>query len=106
MQLQQAQLGIRVGEDWEVRTPDQTVLVMLPRSLNDAQVVHILEFAQRYERLAHREGVEVGQGSMQAAATQRINALQDRVRSLEAHNEFLAETLERHLDGDQANAND
>ena len=106
MKLQQAQIGIREGEDWEIRTPAQDVLATLPRCLTDGQVIHIVEFAQSYEKAAHDEGVRIGQGSMKAAHQQRVTALKDRIRSLEAHNAMLAEKVEQLLDGDQPDGDD
>lgn len=106
MKLQQAQLGIREGEDWQIRQPDQKVLITLPRSLTDGQVISIIEFAQGIERDAHRDGVEVGQGSMRAAHQQRVTALIDRIRSLEGHNAMLADKIENLLNGDRADADD
>jgi hypothetical protein len=106
MNLQQAQLGIRDGEDWQIRTPDQEVLTTLPRSLTDGQAISIIEFMQRTERLAFNEGMDTGRGSMRAAHKQRTDALLDRMRSLESHNSMLAETLEKHLDGKPTNGDD
>ena len=106
MKLQQIQIGNVRGEDWEVRTPDQTVIATLPRKLNDREVIQVIEFAKGLEKAAHDEGVQIGQGSMRAAHTQRINALLDRIRSLEAHNGLLAEKLESLLDGDQPDGDD
>lgn len=106
MNLQQAQLGIREGEDWQIRKPDQEILTTLPRSLTDDQVIAIVEFAQSVERQAYNEGLEIGRGSQRAANEQRVMALQDRIRSLEAHNSMLAEKIESLLNGDQPNGDD
>lgn len=106
MNLQQAQLGIRQGEDWEVRKPDQEVLTTLPRSLTDDQVIAIVEFAQTTERVAFQEGLNVGRDSATAEKEQQVLALRDRIRSLESHNSMLAETLENRIAGDLENGND
>lgn len=106
MNLQQAQLGIRTGEDWQIRQPDQKVLITLPRSLTDDQVVAIVEYLQRVEIDAFNEGKEIGRGALQALHEQQTAALQDRIRTLDAHNTMLAEKIENLLDGVAQNGND
>jgi len=106
MNLQQAQIGIRTGEDWEIRQPDQKVLLTLPRSMNDDQVVKIVEYLQAVEISAFNEGKEIGRGALQALHDQQSAALRDRITSLDAHNAMLAEKLEQLIDGAAQNGND
>lgn len=106
MKLQQVQIGQSRGEAWEIRMPNQDVIATLPKTLSDGEVINVVEFAQTHEKAAFDEGVQVGQGSMKAAHSARIDAMLDRIRSLEAHNAMLAEKLENLLDGDRGDAND
>lgn len=86
------------GEPWQVLDGDD-LLVQLPGTMRDGEVINVIEFAQKIERDAYAEGVETGQGSMRAAQEQRIVELVNRVTSLEAHNAMLAEKLDELIGG-------
>lgn len=89
------------GGPWQVLDGDD-LLVQLPGTMRDGEVISVIEFAQKIERDAYAEGVETGQGSMRAAQEQRIMSLADRVRSLEAHNAMLADKLDDLIGGAEA----
>lgn len=98
MKLQAVQMNKQSGEPWQVLDGDD-LLVQLPGTMRDGEVINVIEFAQKIERDAYAEGVETGQGSMRAAQEQRIVELVNRVTSLEAHNAMLAEKLDELIGG-------
>lgn len=99
MKTQEAQIGIREGEDWEVRTPEQDVLTRLPRCLTDDQVIAIVEFVMKTEREAFNEGLSIGTGAAKAEQEQIERSLRDRIQTLDGHNSMLAEKVENLLNG-------
>jgi hypothetical protein len=98
MRLQAVQMNKQSGEPWRVLDGDD-LLVQLPGTMRDGEVINVIEFAQKIERDAYAEGVETGQGSMRAAQEQRITELVNRVTSLEAHNAMLASKLDEVIGG-------
>jgi len=107
MILSNAQVTKHPGKPWDVVTPEGEVLGTFPGELSNRDVVGLMEFSQKYEQAAYKEGVAAGQSSMSAAMSQRADALINHIKQLENHNSILAQKLEDLLTrGAPSNGND
>ena len=85
-----------IKQDWSIRkngSEGERIHSFVP-NISDSLMFDILNFARKFEREAYDKGLLAGTDSSSAALLQQIANLRDKLSAVEAHNEFLAQTLE------------
>lgn len=81
--------------DWSVEAnKTNKQLAVLPKSLTDAEVFSILDFARKYELEAFNTGIVFGKEKQLKTDEDRITDLETKLRLAGAENERLAEALD------------
>ena len=83
-----------VKTDWNIISADQEPLGEFPKCLNESQFFHIIDFARKYEKLAHTRGKEEEEVRARAYINEMKKRYEAMMGEMRAENERIAGILE------------
>lgn len=90
--------------DWLVRKNiSGETLCSLPSSVSDKAMFALIDFTKKYELIAFNKGIEFQKGKQNTLLNREITDLKSAYLSLQAHNDYLADSLEKAINKQELN---
>ena len=79
--------------EYNIIDKDQNSLGSWPKSMNESEVFHVLDFARKFEKLAYEQGIEDERVHAQAYINEMKQRYEEKIAEILEANEKLANKL-------------